>query len=192
MTFSNSHLQNVLLRLHRGLLSGLPIYKEKCVLSEVDYVNKKALDDTYVKKDTFIMKSLETGEFLYILGPCENSEGDRIYYGRVKINVKVISHLCEQLYWILSKMAVSEKKSEAVKNRDFILYRKDLLSFLIDLGKKFYPSFYTLPEGMDIELTRENIEALISMLEKRGTVCTNAKITSYLRHLHECKYRIKE
>lgn len=49
MTFSNSHLQNVMLRTHRGLLSGLPTYKEKCILNEVEYTNKKTAEETFVK-----------------------------------------------------------------------------------------------------------------------------------------------
>ena len=54
--------------------------------------------------------------FLYILGTVGQG---RIYYGKVNIETKILSQLCEKLYWIQSKMAISDKKSEAVKNRDF-------------------------------------------------------------------------
>ena len=111
MTFSNSHLQNVILRCHRGLLLGLPSYKEKCTLSEVEYSQKKALDEEYVKKNSFLMKSIQKGQidhFLYILGTV--GEGN-IYYGKVNIETKKLSYLCEKLYWIQSKMAVSQTKS---------------------------------------------------------------------------------
>ena len=53
MTFSNSHLQNIMLRCHRALLSGLSTYKEKCILNDVEYSQKKSLDEEYVKKNSF-------------------------------------------------------------------------------------------------------------------------------------------
>ena len=89
-------------------------------------------------------------------------------------------------------MAVSEKKSEAVKNRDFELYKKDLQAVLIDLGKKFCPSFYVVPQEAAVDLRKENIGGLINMLERCGNVCVNEQLTKYLRHLHECKYRVNE
>lgn len=42
MTFSNSHLQNIMFRCHRMLLAGHAGYKDKCVINNVDYVVKKS------------------------------------------------------------------------------------------------------------------------------------------------------
>ena len=107
MTFSNSHLQNIILRCHRGLLSGLVSYKEKSILADVEYAQKNALDEEFVKKNSFLIKSMgKEGkeQFLYILGSV--GEGT-VYYGKVNIETKILSHLSEQLYWIQSKMAIS-------------------------------------------------------------------------------------
>lgn len=51
-------------------------------------------------------------------------------------------------------MAISEKKSEAVKQRDFGIYRKDLNEVLVELGKKFTPSFYLVPQNTPVDLSR--------------------------------------
>ena len=150
------------------------------------------LDDEYVKANSFLIKSIQRGDqdlFLYILG---STEGGRIYYGKLNIETKALSQLCEKLYWIQSKMAVSEKKSEPVKNRDFELYKKDLQVALLELGKKFFPSFYALPQETPVDLSKENIGGLINVLERCGNVCVNEQLTRYLRHLHECKYRVNE
>lgn len=50
-------------------------------------------------------------------------------------------------------MAISEKKSEQVKNRDFLIYQKELKEVLIEIGKKFYPSLTEIPETSKVNLT---------------------------------------
>ena len=77
------------------------------MLNDVEYTQKKAIDEEYVKKNSFLIKSIQKEDreqFLYILGAVE---GGRIYYGKVNIENNALSSLCEKLYWIQSKMAVS-------------------------------------------------------------------------------------
>jgi len=61
MTFSNSHIQNVLLRCHRMLISGCPPYKDKCVVSNVEYTAKKSIDDKIMEPNYLCLKSRLNG-----------------------------------------------------------------------------------------------------------------------------------
>ena len=115
-TFSNFHLQNLIFKCHRILLSSLPSYKEKCVLSSTEYISKKSIEEKFVEIDSFVFKSFRESKydnFLYILGGI--SEKDAIYYGKVKFNRTELSMITEELYRIRSKMLASQNKSESVK-----------------------------------------------------------------------------
>jgi hypothetical protein len=57
MTYSNHYLQNIMLRCHRMLVSGCLPYKDKCILNNVDYVQKKAVDDKIIEIGTICIKS---------------------------------------------------------------------------------------------------------------------------------------
>lgn len=125
MTFSRPHVQSAMLRCHRMLATGHPSYKYKCIVSAVDYVNKKSLEDKFLEPGTICIKSKSEGEdeqFLYILAGLEKES--KIYYGRLTVNSVALSQICEKLYYIRSKMAISEKKSEAVRTRDYAVYNK--------------------------------------------------------------------
>ena len=68
-------------------MSGLPAYKDKCLLSVTEYTQKKSKEEKFVEKDTFIMKVQRKDEedrFLYILGATE--ENDQLYYGKAIFN----------------------------------------------------------------------------------------------------------
>lgn len=85
----------------------------------------------------------------------------------------MVSQICQKLYEIRSKIAVSEKKSEAVKNRDFVIYDKELRKLLALLGSKFQPNIGELPESIRVSLNTENVTTLIKILEESGGNCVN-------------------
>lgn len=61
-------------------------------------------------------------------------------------------------------MISSSKKSEAVKNRDYVLYERELKVVLLELSQKFYPTLSEVPEAMKISLSLDNMLVLIRML----------------------------
>ena len=156
-TFSNCHRQNLIFKCHRILASGLPAYKDNCLLPATEYTPKKLKEEKFVERDTFIMKSQSRGQeerFLYVLGPTE--EDDQLYYGKVTFTKVQLSAITQELYRIRSKMATSSRKSSAVKERDFSLYRKELARVLSMIGKSFNSGVEE-----EIELNGENLSVLI-------------------------------
>lgn len=57
MTYSNSYLQNIMFRCHRILLSGCLAYKDKCILNNVEYSQKKSIDDKIIEIGAISIKS---------------------------------------------------------------------------------------------------------------------------------------
>lgn len=99
MTFSNPALQNVMLRCHRILVAGCPAYKDKCIVSTVDYTPKKLIDDKLIEAGGICMKSkltVNNEEYLYVLGG--QSKEARPYFGRVSYESGMVSEICQKLY----------------------------------------------------------------------------------------------
>ena len=192
-TFSNSHLQNLIFKCHRILINGLPSYKEKCILSSTQFNPKKSATDKFVEKETFAIKSLcssnsEYCQFLYVVGPIEDD--DEPYFGKMNFDRDELSAVTEELYRIRQKMAISEKKSEPVKNRDFSIYKKEVNKVLLKIGKRFDGKLSSV-DNVVMELKGQNLSTLIGMLENSGMKATNKEVTGYLRYLHELKYGVK-
>lgn len=71
------------------------------------------------------------------MGPIEDD--DQLYFGKMNFDRDELSVVSGELYRIREKMGISEKKSEAVKNRDFSIYRKEVDRVLVKIGRRFDP-----------------------------------------------------
>lgn len=77
------------------LVSGCLPYKDKCILNNVDYVQKKAVDDKIIEIGTICIKSKFTEAnqlFIYVLGGKEKE--DKPYYGRFTVESVTLSNIC--------------------------------------------------------------------------------------------------
>ena len=74
MTFTNFHLQNILLKCHRVLSVNVPAYKEKCMRVSTEVTLKKDLAQPVLTPSfvSFKSKRIPEGErFLYVLAALE-------------------------------------------------------------------------------------------------------------------------
>jgi hypothetical protein len=100
------------------------------------------------------------------------------------------------LLTLATKTAISDKKSEAVKERDYILHRKDFKRILIEISARFgnpmaEGHMKPIEDQYLVELTTENLKAMSKVLDSNGVNCKNKDICRYWRKLHEIKYSSK-
>lgn len=85
-------------------------------------------------------------------------------------------------------MAVSDKRSEAVKERDYMLYRKEFQKILQAIGKRF--SSTVTENELKVDLSSSNLKTLFKMLDTCGFAGKNKEINAMFRHLHRLKYQL--
>ena len=109
------------------------------------------------------------------------------------IQFSFLSKITEDLLSLTTKTAISDKKSEAVKNRDYILHKKEFKRILHELSVRFGNpktdgTIKTIEDEWLVELNSENLKTMNKLLDSNGFNGKNREISKYWRKLHEIKY----
>ena len=112
---------------------------------------------------------------------------------QVKIELNVLSKITEDLLSLTTKTAISDKKSEAVKDRDYILHKKEFKRILHELSVRFGNpktdgNIKDIEDEWLIELTADNLKTMNKLLDSNGFNGKNNNICKFWRKLHEIKY----
>lgn len=115
------------------------------------------------------------------------------YCMQVVIELSTLSKITEDLLSLTTRTAISDKKSEAVKNRDYILHRKQFKRILLDLSVRFGNpktdgQIKQIEDEYLVELNGENLKTMNNLLDTNGFNGKNAQVCNYWRKLHEIKY----
>lgn len=107
-----------------------------------------------------------------------------------------LSKITEDLLTLTTKTALSDKKSEAVKERDYILHRKEFKRILTEISLRFGNPMTDghikpIEEEWLVNLTTENLKVMNKVFDSNGVNCKNKDICKYWRKLHEIKYMAK-